>query len=179
MTTPEELREPYRLPDEFTSMTIHHLYGISEQAEGETIDGYFAKNGFALIADLLEAGLSREEIEAAVNSGKILVGHWPKKEPKSDFFWVEDEPIKAKLAELADRAVELCYGDEHQPVGGNFASVGAEIGSQQLAIAGLIYAREQGTLREIPEMDNGAGPLYVVRDSFSGRMFEQVLPEEA
>ena len=74
--------------------------------------------------------------------------------------------------------VELCFGqDEYQSVGGTFASVGGELDSQQLAIAELIYGREQGRLREFPEFDNGAGPVYVVRDSFSGKIFEQLLPE--
>lgn len=180
MTTGEqEPKEHYRLPERFASMTIHHLYGISEQKPDETVDSYFAHNGFALIADLLASGLSKEDIENAVNSGRVKVAHWPKKEPQTDLFWAEDEETIVKLTELADRVVELCYGqDEHQPVGGDFASVGAELGSQQLALAGLIYAREQGKLREFAEFDNGAGPVYVVRDSFSGRMFEQILPEE-
>lgn len=179
MTSGEKLREPYKLPERFASMTIHHLYGISEAVNGETVDGYMAKHGFALIADLLASGLSKEDIEGAVNSGSLSVAHWPAREPQTDFFWAEDEETKVKLTDLADKAVELCFGqDEYQPVGGTFVSVGAELGSQQLAIAALIYGREQGRLREFPEFDNGAGPVYVVRDSYSGRMFEQLMPEE-
>jgi len=90
-----------------------------------------AKHGYALMTDLLVSGLSKEDIESAVNSGTLSVAHWPAKEPQIDFFWSENEETKTKLTELADKAVGLCFGqDEHQPVGGTFASVCGELGSQ-------------------------------------------------
>jgi len=164
MTSAEKLREPYQLPEYFVSMTIHHLYGIGEAVSDETVDGYMAKHGYTLMTDLLVSGLSKEDIESCGKLRYPSVAHWPAKEPQTDFFWSENEETKTKLTELADKAVGLCFGqDEHQPVGGTFASVCGELGSQQLAIVGLIYGREQGRLQEFPEFDNGAGPVYVVR----------------
>ena len=171
-------KQPYRLPYQFSSMTTHHLYGITEPAVNETCKTYFAKYGFAFIADLLARGLDGQDIETAVNTGEVLAAHWPEKEPNTDFFWVESEEAKTVLSDLADQAVRFCYGqNEQQPIGGNFLTVGAEIGSQQLALAGVIYAREQGRLREIAELDNGSGPLYTVRGSFSAKMFDVLIPE--
>ncbi len=173
---------PYQIPESFANMTIHYLYGLTEAIEGQITDSYLTENGFALLADLMASGISKEDIEGAVNSGSVRVAHWPNREPMTDFFWKDDEASIIKLTKLADQAVQFCYGrDEHQPIGGNFATVGAEMGSQQLAIAGLIYAREQGRLREMPELsdnDAGTGPLYIVRGSFSSKMFDQLMPEE-
>lgn len=171
----------YRVPESFASMTIHHLYGLTEVAGGQTTDGYLDEHYFALLADLTASGIPKEDIEESVNSRRVMVAHWPNKEPVTDLLWKNDKVAVAKLTELGSQAVRFCYGqDEHQPVGGNFSTVGAEMGSQQLAIAGLIYAREQGLLKEMSELSDpnaSTGPLYVVRDSFSGKMFEQLFPE--
>jgi hypothetical protein len=167
----------YEFPERFADMTMH--LGFLDNKEYASVDDYLAEQNYALAADLASKGFTAEQIESAVNAGRVAVAMWPRVEPKTHFFWAETDKAKEALKELAARTVELCYGqDEQAPVGGNFISVGAEIGSQQVALAGLIYAREQGKLREIAEMDEGAGPLYVVRDSFAGRMFDRLMPEE-
>lgn len=168
---------PYKVPEQFSSMTIH-LGLFDEPSKFPSVDAYFDEKDFALAADLAVSGFEGEQIEEAVNGGRVAVAHWPEVQPKTDFFWSMSEKAREALTGLAAQAAELCYGqDEQAPAGGNFMTVGAEMGSQQMALAGLIYARAQGTLREIVELDNGAGPLYVVRDSFSGKMFEKILPE--
>lgn len=176
-----DTNETYKVPEAYSSMTIHHLYGLSVADTELTTRQYLESRHFALLADLSSSGIESDDIEEAVNSGEVLATHWPEKVPKTDFFWVEDEESIKELDRLATLAVQYCYGlDEHQPVGGNFMTVGAEIGSQQLALTGLIYAREKGKLREISELSDetaGTGPLYVVKDSFSARMFEMVFPE--
>jgi|GEM_PF-7131192 hypothetical protein len=171
--------EPYKFPEDVNSMTIH--LGILEgPKEYPDVDAYFAEKKFALAADLLGSGLNPEQIEAAVNAGRVIAAHWPAREPKTDFFWGNNLDAIGPLTGLAFQAVSACYGqDKDAPIGGDFISVGAEMGSQQLAIAALIYAREQGTLREVPEFDRGGGPFYIVRDSFAGHMLEQALPEAA
>ncbi len=170
-------REPHRVPEAYSSITIHHMYGISEPQEGGNVDAYFQEKEFAFIADLRAQGFTSQQIEESVNAIPLHHAPWPARERATEFFWVEGEGF-TRLAELADTAVRLCFGqDEKAPMGGNFATVGAEIGSQQLAIAGLIYGREKGILREIRLGANSAGPLYVVRDSFAGRMLETMVPE--
>lgn len=170
---------PYKTPEQFSSMTIH-LGLFDEPGKFPTVDAYFDEKNFALTADLAMSGFDATQIEEAVNGNRVEVAHWPEVEPKTDFYWSLSEKARDALTSLASQAVELCYGqDEQVPVGGNFMTVGVEMGSQQMALAGLIYARAQGTLREIVELDNGTGPLYVVRDSFSGKMFEKLLPEVA
>lgn len=177
--TGETRPEPYKLPEKISNMTIHHLYGIDKPVESETVAGFFLRHGFGLVADVLMSGAKPEDLEAAVNDGTISVAHWPEKEPITDLLWDGSEITTKRLEELADKAVELCYGqDGSQPMGGDFATVGAEIGSQQLAIVGLIYARHQGRLREIPELGNFAGPKYVKRGSFSEQFLNKMFPEK-
>jgi len=171
-------RDPrsYVFPEEIATMT-------TRMGDGEAFDSaqdYLAKHHFALAADFAITGLRREDIQTAVREEQIKAAPWPLKERVTDFFWGIDDPSVEKLEGLATKAIAACYGqDEQQPIGGNVMSVGGEMGSQQLALAGLVYAREHGDLREImlPEAD-ALGVMYVVRDSFSGRMFEKVIPED-
>lgn len=166
----------YKCPERPVSMTVRHMYGISEAGEQKTVLDYLNANGFALTADLMAQGFKPAEIEEAVNSGNVAAAHWPAKEPKTDLYWSKDEATLRRLDKMAEDAVRFCYGQtESQPAGGNFATVGGEMGSQQLALVGLTYAREQGKLREFSEFDNGAGPLYVAKGGFSDKMFSALL----
>ena len=169
----------YKLPENVASMTTNHLYEISETGQQASVREYLQSHGFGLTADLLAQGFKPSDIEDAVNSGDVGVAHWPAREPKTDMYWAKDEATLKRLDELAGEAVRFCYGqDVYQPIGGNFATVGAEMGSQQRALVGLVYARESGRVREIPEIDNGAGPLYVAKDSFSEKMFASMFPQQ-
>jgi hypothetical protein len=171
--------EPYEVPKQFNNMTVHHAYGIDEIDPHMTFPDWLTEYRFGFLADLKVHRFSNKVIEETVNADLVKAAPWPEKQRSTDFFWIELEGAHGRLQELADLAVELCFGQNAEaPVGGNFASVGSVVGNQQLAIAGLIYAREQGRLREIPELGEAAGPLYVVRDSFSGKLFEALLPEE-
>lgn len=172
--------ERYKVPESFASMTIHYLIGISEPGNHDSVLDYLTNNHFALTADLLYEGFSAADIEEEVNSGRLGAAHWPEKKPVTDFYWSKDEESLRRLDELAGEAVRFCYGKAaDEPVGGNFASVGAEMGSQQIALAGLVYAREKGLLREIPGLESGAGPLYVAKGSFSDQMFSKLFPDDA
>ena len=91
-------------------------------------------------------------VNTPVNSFLIFL-YWPNKNPKTDFYWARDEKFLKKLEELAEKATKFCYGKNmNEPIGGDFISVGVEMGSQQYALAGLIYARELGKIKEIAEM---------------------------
>jgi len=161
----------YKVPERVVSMTIHHLYGLSKPHEKENVREYLKEYGFALTADLIAQGFKASEIEEAVNSGDINVTHWPEKNPQTDFYWNKDKESLRKLEKLSKKTVEIC----EIPIGGDFASVGAEIGSQQMALAGLIYAREQGKLRET-EMSRGDGPIYFVKGGPSEELFSILFP---
>jgi hypothetical protein len=168
----------YKLPEQVSNMTLNYMYSISDNSGCGSIDEYLKQNGFALAADLLAEGFKPSEIEAAVNSGSIGYANWPAKKPDTALFWHKDAETISTLEGMASKATSLCYGrTQDEPIGGNFASVGAEMDSQQLALAALIYAREKGMLREIPEFDNGCGPLYVARGTFSDKMLSALLPE--
>lgn len=168
----------YHFPEQFASMTIQ-LHLASEATAYPDADTYLADKSYALAADFVAAGLTGPQVEEAVNEERIRAAAWPLSEAVTHFFWAETEKARETLGTLAAQAVEFCYGrDEAGPIGGNFASVGASMGSQQLALAGLIYAREQGTLREIGGLESPAGPLYIVRNSFSGQIFETLIPEQ-
>lgn len=169
----------YKLPEKIADMTVHHLYGLSKTGKYKTIDDYLKHYGYALAADLLLQGFKPSELEELVNSEKIGATNWPEQNSVTSLFWYKNEKTLRKLDELAAQVVQYCYGqDASQPIGGNFISIGAEIGNQQLALVGLIYARYQGKLREIPELDNGGGPLYIVKGSFSDLMFGILFSEK-
>ena len=177
----KQLSTPYKIPERPANMTIHHMYGITKPREGDTTVEFLNRHHFGLLGDLLVNGVSYEDIETAVNTSEVSAANWPEREPVTTLLWNHQEETKAELEQLAEQAVQGCYGGEHDPLGGNFATVGALIGNQQLALAGLIYARDQGKLREITELSDpqmGTGPLYVVRDSFSAKMFDILIPEE-
>lgn len=168
----------YTVPDKFANMTINRS-ALVEPADYTTTREYFHDFNYALMADLMLSGLSGEQIERAVSSGEVNVAHWPDIErPTTDFFWPETETAKEALASLADIAVDLCFGcTADEPIGGNFVTVGAQMGSQQLALSGLIYARVQNRVREVNEVSGPAGPLYIARGTFSEKMFEVMIPE--
>ncbi len=171
-------REPYSFPMPLSDMTIHHAYGFTEPGDG-TVAGAFSELGFGFVQDLLQMGRSREEVAEMINKGKLDFAHWPERKPVTDLVWDERPGTAKALDKLANVAVGFCYGqDENQAVGGNFATVGAEMGSQQFGLVGLIYARHKGRLREVPELGQPAtGPLYIVRHSFSEKMVKIMLPE--
>jgi hypothetical protein len=174
-----KMAEGYRLPEEISDMTVHFMYGLSGKTGHTSVEDYLAESKFALAADLLAEGFKPSDIEAAVNSGSIGYANWPAKEPKTALYWNKGADTTSELEGMASQACALCYGrTQYEPVGGNFASVGAEMGSQQLALAALIYAREKGLVREIAELDNGCGPMYIARGTFSDRMFSMFMPEK-
>ena len=169
----------YKFPKAVNSMTIHHLYGINKRSGCKTVDDYVRTNDFCLAADLLAQEFSPSDIEKAVNSGVIEFAHWPEKTPSTEMFWSKDSKSVRKLDDLAKEAIKFCYGEtENDPIGGNFATVGAEMGNQQMALAGLIYARVTKKVREISELDQGQGPLYVKKGSFSDKIFQELIPEK-
>jgi hypothetical protein len=158
--------DAYKVPEKIVSATIHFLYGISEKGSKNLLE-FMTEKKFALTADLLQYGFTPQQIEEAVNSSRLKVVPWPKNQRKTDFYWLNDISALAELEKLAADATKFCYGQDksNKPIGGDLASVGAEMGSQQLAIVGLIYAREQGRVVELEDFDRGAGPLYVNSDS--------------
>ncbi len=170
------MSDTYEVPEKFVSATIHFLYGLSER-ETRSLVGYMREKKFALTADLMASGFSPTQIEEAVNSGLLKAVPWPRNQRKTDFYWLNDRSAEQELQRLADEAVKYCSGEDptnpqgSDPIGGDFASVGAKIGSQQLALPGLIYAREQGRLVEFEELDRGAGPIYMSSQSPLARIF--------
>ena len=169
-------KSQYKFPKNIATMTVHHLYGMSDVGQQKSVVDYLSQNqGFALAADLIAQGFKPEDVAEAVNSGDVAYAHWPAEEPKTDLFYLKDEKTIKSLDDLADKVVKLCGGGEDQPIGGDFASAGAEMGNQQIAIVALIYAREKEKLKEIPKLDRGAGPMYVVKGSFSDKMLSALL----
>jgi len=163
----------YKLPERVASMTTRFSRDVGEY---KTVAAYMNAHHFALTADLLTSGFKSSDIENAVNSGEIKVAHWPAKDPKTDFYWASDAESQRVLDEMAEEATRLCYGqNSNEPLGGNFRTVGVEMGSQQRGLVGLIYAREQGKVREvdIDIMGDGCQPLYLAKGSFSDKLFEK------
>lgn len=129
-------------------------------------------NKFAFTADLVASRFTATQIEEAVNSGLLRATSFPRTKRATDFYWLNDESAEQELQKLADEAVQYCGGiDLNDSVGGDFAGVGVQMGSQQMALAGLIYAREQGRLIEVEELDRGTGPLYVNSKSPLAKVF--------
>ncbi len=169
--TPEN---PYKFPERIMPIFLN---GLMSDRQFRSPAEYMLEYECALAGDFVTNGFLPEEVEAAVVRNGINVAGFPAENSVTDLFWVEGESL-VRIKELATRAVESCYGDELNSVGGTLWTVGFEMGDQQSALAGLVYAREQGILREIPELADGMSPLYVVRDSFSGGMFAELFPEE-
>jgi|SRR3989338_6657747 len=127
--------EKYKVPETVASMTTNHLFGTSEMDQPTNVREYLQSNGFCLTTDLVGQGFKPADIEEAVNSGDIGVAHWPVIESKTDVYWAKDSETLQRLDELANEAVRLCYGQNaNQPIGGTFATVGAEMGSQPRAL---------------------------------------------
>lgn len=171
--------DPYSLVEPFSSLKIKFAFNANTAVrEGESVPDWFDRNHYALIADLV--GFKKEEIEEAVNEGGINAVPWPRKERKTDFLWAEDEKSTEELTAMANRAVDLCNARSTAGItgAGDVFSIAPGMGDQQLALAGLIYARELDLLREIPEIDTPIGPLYVVRGSEAEGFISRAYPEE-
>src|SRR3990167_3393180 len=165
----------YKVTEKVASATIHFLYGLSERGNNTSVEAYLSENRYALTADLLQEGFTTEQIEEAVNSGKVKVAP-AFKARVSDLFWVEEH--EAELDKLAAQVERECGGDGtdmNVPVMGDVASVGATLGSQQTAMAALVYAAHRGIIVET-EIDRGigVGPLFISKKS---PMASLVLPD--
>ncbi len=158
----EEFERPpyYTLPEKISSMTLHHIYGTDR--EYMDLNDYMEKYEYVLLYDLIAQRYNPDEIVSAVTSGELKAAPWPKQKRHTDLIWHLSIEAVNNLRFLAEEAVEYCYGMKaDEPIGGDIMSVGAEMGSQQRALVGLIYAREQGQLIELEDFDRGAGPLYI------------------
>lgn len=155
-TRNSEQQEPYKVPEQFASATIHFLYGISEKGDYRTVAEYLVDKKFALTADLIQEGFTPEQIEDAVNNGGVRTAPVFKKRI-SDLYWTEDSEYE--LDKLAARVERECGGDGtdlNVPAMGDVVSVGGALGSQQLAMAALVYAAHKGLVGET-EIDRGMG----------------------
>ena len=173
----------YHFPKQVTSMTIHEglaRYELTEKPSssmGDLCEKYLQERGYALAADLLSIGCKPRDIERAVNAGKIHVTGWPQKETLTHFYWDLASLCLPELESLAQEAKKFCYGrTAEEPIGGNFITVGGEMGSQQRALAGLIYAREHGLVKEYGEFGSpDTGPFYITVGSFSEKLFTLIM----
>jgi hypothetical protein len=167
----------YKVPERVVSMTTR----FGNAGEYESVAAYMEANHFALTADLLTAGFKPSDIEKAVDSGKVKAAHWPAKDSKTDFYWATDAESQRVLEEMAGEATRLCHGQgPNDPVGGNFRTVGGEMGSQQRGLAALIYAREQDKVREIDVdlIGDGCQPLYVAKGGYSDQMIGALFTDQ-
>lgn len=159
-------KEPYRLPEKFASATIHFLYGFSNPSHPASAEAYLADKKYALTADLVAEGLTPEQIEAAVNSGRVKVAPVFKNRI-SDLYWIPE--AEGGLEELAAKARENCGGDgtnPDSPVFGDVLSLGAELDSQQIALAAIAYAANRELIVETTfDRGAGVGNLFVSKDS--------------
>ena len=72
-TAERQQGQPYKASERFASMTIHFMYGFSEQSQFSSVSDYLNDKKYALTADLAQEGFSPEQIEEAVNSGLVKV----------------------------------------------------------------------------------------------------------
>jgi len=161
-----EGQEPYKVPEKVASATVHFMYGLSEKGDNASVEGYLSEHKYGLTADLLQEGFTTEQIEEAVNSGKVKVTP-AFKNRVSDLFWVEEH--EKELDQLAAQMEQECGGDGtdmNVPAMGDVASVGATLGSQQIAMVALIYAAHKGIVTET-DIDRGigVGPLFISKKS--------------
>ena len=160
-------KENYQVPEEFATATVHFLYGgVSKPSQPKSVEVYLKGKKFALLADLIKEGLSKEQIEAAVREGKVNVAPVFSKRT-TDLFWIPE--AESELEKLARQTQELCGGDgtnPSSPVAGDIVSVGGALGSQQLALVALAYAAHKGLVKET-RMDRGlgVGPLFMSSSS--------------
>ncbi|MBI4095493.1 MAG: hypothetical protein HY438_01380 [DPANN group archaeon] len=157
----------YTVPEKFASATLHFMYGsISKPSQPKSVEAYLSERKFALLADLCGEGLSKEQIGAAVRSGKVNVAPVFSKR-NTDLFWLPE--AESELEKLAQKAQELCGGDGKNlnlPVAGDIVSIGGALKSQQLALVALAYAAHRGLIKETA-MDRGlgVGNLFVSTNS--------------
>jgi len=155
----------YELPEKCANMTVHFLYGTAP-SNPDSVIAYLKEKKYALIADLVNEGLTKEKIEQAVREDKVKVAPVSSKR-MSDLFWLPE--YESELEEMAKKAQKLCGGDckdGNAPIGGDVLSLGADFDSQQLALVALTYAAHKGYVKET-EIDRGAGvgPLFVSSES--------------
>lgn len=162
----EGQKQPYKLPQEAASATVHFLYGLSEPGSYGSIAAYLKDKKYAFIADLIAEGFKPEQIEEAVNSGGIKTTPVFKKRV-TDMFWISE--AEEELEKLASEAKEQCGGDgtnREAPAFGDVVSVGGALESQQLALVAITYAVSKGMILETA-MDRrlGVGPVFVSKDN--------------
>lgn len=162
----EHPKKPYKVPERIVSATIHFLYGFSERGKFASVNDYLKVNKYALTADLIQEGFQPEQIEEAVNGGSMKVA--PVFENRiSDFYWTSE--AEKELDELSAKIQFQCGGDGtdgNAPIMGDIVSIGAALGSQQIAMAGIAYAASKGLVLEV-EMDRGmgVGNMFVSKDN--------------
>lgn len=153
---------PYKVPERIASATIHFLYGLSEKGSYVSVRDYLLEKKYALTADLVQEGFTAEQIEEAVNSGKVKVAPVFKARI-SDFYWVQEH--EKELDQLTTQVERECGGDGTDmdvPAMGDVASVGGVLGSQQIAMAALVYAAHKGVVAETSiDRGIGVGPLFI------------------
>ena len=148
-------QEPYRMPERFATATVHFLHGLSEPGMHASVEDYVKDNGYALCAELAQAGFKPEQIEAAVNSG--LVHQAPVFNARiTDLYWSPE--AEGELDDLARKAEAACSQ------GCDVVSLGGELESQQSAIVAIAFAAHKGQILETPIMRQ-VGPLFVSKDS--------------
>ena len=158
-----QARQPYKVPAEFASVTIHFLYyGLSEKGHYPSVKEYFREKQYALTADLIKEGFTPEQIEKAVDSGVVRVAPVFKKRV-TDFYWTKE--AEKSLNKMAELAAKNCGGDGtdfNVPAFGDIASLGGIFESQQIALAALAYAAHKNLVAET-DMDRGIGigPLFI------------------
>lgn len=155
----EATKIKYKVPKKCSSATVH----FDHSKMYRTVQEYLIDKNYALLCDLLRQGFNSRHIEKSVKAKRISVAHWPKEESLTDVFWSNDKSSLKKLEELASKAVKSCSKDNvsnsvyfeglklrSRYILTDLISFGEVVGSQQLALVGLTYAREQGKLLEIP-----------------------------
>ncbi|OGD87632.1 hypothetical protein A2870_03080 [Candidatus Curtissbacteria bacterium RIFCSPHIGHO2_01_FULL_41_11] len=168
--------QPYKVPERIASATIHFMYGISEKGDYRTIAEYMIDKKFCLTADLIQEGFTSDQIEDAVNDGGVKVAPVFKKRI-SDLYWTEETAYE--LDKMAVRVERECGGDGtdlNVPAMGDVMSVGAALGSQQLAIAALAYAAHKGLIGETGiDRGMGVGNLFInKKNPLAGILLEEV-----
>jgi hypothetical protein len=156
------MTKDYALPKKYASATIHFLYGCSKPSNPSSVVAYLKEKKYATIADLIGEGLAKDQIEAEVRDGEIKVAPVFQKRI-TDLFWLPES--ESELEKLAKQTQVLCGGDGtdgNAPAMGDVVSVGAELGSQQIALVALAYAAHKGYVKET-QIDRGigVGPCFV------------------
>lgn len=168
----------YVFPEHVSGIRMNHVAG--SRLPECTLVLYFEDHfPYAMASDLLDRGFNPEQIEAAVRTGFLRAAHFPERSPATDFFW--NSASTPLLEQIARETVSYCQGQSlTEPIGGTYMSVAEKNGgSQQRALAGLIFGRETEQLREFPELTlEREGPLYVVRHSIADDLLSMLGPEQ-